>query len=103
VRDQLRAERDTLRRLLAAPGAVPAPPPLTDPTDAEIAAVRLTSPVIGDYWLVADDDEMTPDILATGLPVFRFAEVPLLRGLTAPDLVAIAAVKRVFPTSKVMQ
>ena len=81
----------------------PAPTPPADPTEGDIAAVRLTSPLIGDYWLVADDDDLTPDILAAGLPVFRFAEVPFLRGLAPADLQAVAAVKRAFPTSEVVQ
>lgn len=103
VRDTLRAERDTLRRVLAETPPPPTPALPTDPADADIAAVRLTSPLIGHYWLVADDNEMTPDILAAGLPVFRFREVPYLRGLAAADLTAVAAVKRVFPTSEVIQ
>jgi len=100
VREKLRAERDTLRRLLAGPDPGPG---VTDPTDADVGAVRLSSPLIGDYWLVADDDEMTPDILAAGLPVFRFEEVPFLRGLRPADILAVAATKRAFPTSKILQ
>lgn len=70
---------------------------------ADRDAVRLTSALIGDYWLVADDNEMTPDILGASLPVFRFREVPFLRGLAAADLLAVAPVKRAFPTSEVVQ
>ena len=100
VRAHLRAERESIRRLLA---PCPVSARTSDPTDADIGAVRLTSPLIGDYWLIADDDEMTPDIADAGLPVFRFAEVPFLRGLSPDDLKAVAAVKRVFPTSQVLQ
>lgn len=72
----------------------------------DVAAVLIRSAVLGEVvWLLADEDALTanPDIAASGLPVFFFAEVPQLQRLDAEGLRAVAAVKRVFPTSRVLQ
>jgi len=68
-------------------------------------AVLLRGSVWGDLWLVADDDVLAehPDILGSGLPVVRFAELPHLQRLDAASLQALGIVKRTFPTSTVLQ
>lgn len=75
-----------------------------DPDTAEIAAV-LVNTIIGDCWLVVDDDALTdhPDIIRSGLPVFFFDEVEKLRNKTVAELKAIGMVKTTFPTSRVLQ
>jgi hypothetical protein len=71
----------------------------------ELAAVKLVNTVIGDCWLVADDDALAehPDIIRAGLPVFFFDEVEQLRGKTTAELKAIGLLKTTFPTSRVLQ
>jgi hypothetical protein len=71
----------------------------------ELAAVKLRSTIIGDLWLVADDDALAehPDIIRAGLPVFFFDEVQMLRGKTPAQLKALGLVKAEFPTSRVLQ
>jgi hypothetical protein len=70
-----------------------------------IAAVKLAKTVIGDVWLVADDDALAdhPDIIRSGLPVFLFSEVEQLRGKTPAELKAIGMVKAAFPRGRVLQ
>jgi hypothetical protein len=67
--------------------------------------VKLTGTVIGDCWLVADDDAVAdhPDIIRGGLPVSFFEEVEKLRGKTPEELRAIAMAKAEFPSSRVLQ
>ncbi|MGE3993580.1 hypothetical protein [Pseudorhodoplanes sp.] len=105
------------RRLRAEVLDAPEPPPAhcmapttrapgADPIETgTIAAVLLRGSVIGDAWLVADDDALAEhsDLAQSGLPVFRFAEVPFLAQLDAEALRAVAACKRAFPTARVLQ
>lgn len=79
--------------------------PTFDADAGDLAAVLLRATVIGDVWLVADDDALAdhPDILRSGLPVFYFSEVEQLRGKTPEELRAIAMVKRQFPAGRVLQ
>jgi hypothetical protein len=71
----------------------------------QLAAVKLVNTVIGDCWLVADDEALAdhPDIIRSGLPVFFFDEVEMLRGKTPEELKAIGMVKAIFPTGRVLQ
>jgi len=75
-------------------------------TDAgHIAAVMLRATIIGDVWLVADDDTLADhlDMIRSGLPVFYFSEVEQLRDKTPAELKAIGMVKAIFPTSRAVQ
>jgi hypothetical protein len=76
-----------------------------DADAGELAAVKLTGTIIGDVWVVRDDDTLadSPDIIRSGLPVFFFEEVERLRGKTPEELKAIGLVKAEFPTSRVLQ
>lgn len=76
-----------------------------DADTGELTAVKLTRTVMGDVWLVADDDALAenPSIIRSGLPVFFFDEVERLRGKTPEELKAIGMVKATFPTSRVLQ
>jgi hypothetical protein len=71
----------------------------------ELAAVKLRNTVIGDVWLVADAEALAehPDIIRSGLPVFWFDELEMLRGKTPAELKAIGMVKATFPTGRVLQ
>lgn len=76
-----------------------------DIESSRLAAAKFVNTVIGDIWVVADDDALSehPDIIRGGLPVFYFSEVGQLAGRTAEDLQAIRQVKAVFPTGRVLQ
>jgi hypothetical protein len=79
--------------------------PTFDADAGQLTAVKLTGTIIGDLWLIRDDDALAdhPDIVRSGLPVFLFSEMEQLRGKTAEELKAIAAVKATFPTGRVLQ
>jgi len=79
--------------------------PTFDADAGELAAVKLRNTVIGNVWLVADSEALAdhPDIIRAGLPVFFFKEMEQLRGKTPEELKAIAMVKAVFPTGRVLQ
>lgn len=85
--------------------AVPERPAALDANAGELAAVKLVNTVIGDVWLVADDNTLAdhPDILRAGHPVFFFDEVERLRGKTPTELKAIGMVKVAFPSSRIVQ
>ncbi len=76
-----------------------------DPEAGELAAVKLVNTVIGDLWLVRDDDALAehPDIIRSGVPVFFFDEVEALQGKTPEELREIAMIKTMSPTSRVLQ
>ncbi|MFI5364357.1 MAG: hypothetical protein ACHQ4J_01915 [Candidatus Binatia bacterium] len=78
-----------------------------DLTSGSVTGVLIRSAVLDGalLWLVADDDTLAehPDILRSGHAVFFFDEVERLRGKTAAELRAIAMVKAVFPTGRVLQ
>lgn len=78
-----------------------------DVTAGTAAAVFIRSAVLDGalVWLVRDDEAMAqhPDIIRSGLPLFFFDEVEQLRGKTPDELRAIAMVKTVFPTARVLQ
>jgi hypothetical protein len=78
--------------------------PLARP-HGELATLLLRGTLIGDLWLVADDDALAEqaDIAESGLPVFFFDEVDLLRGKTPEQVRAIAMIKAAFPTGRVRQ
>lgn len=79
--------------------------PALDAAAGELAAVKLRNTIIGDVWLVADQEALAdhPDIIRSGLPVFFFDEIAQLRGKTPAELKAIAMIKTEFPTSRVRQ
>jgi hypothetical protein len=79
--------------------------PILDADTGELAAVKLRNTVICDVWLVADAETLAenPDIIRSGLPVFFFDEIEMLRGKTPAELKAIGMVKAEFPTSRVLQ
>jgi hypothetical protein len=76
-----------------------------DADAGELVAVKLAGTIIGDVWVVRDDDTLaaSPDIVRAGLPVLFFDEIERLRGKTLEELKAIAAVKATFPTGRVLQ
>ena len=67
--------------------------------------MKLRNTVICDVWLVADAETLAenPDIIRSGLPVFFFDEIEMLRGKTPAELKATGMVKAEFPTSRVLQ
>ena len=69
------------------------------------AAVRLRNPVLGEVWIVLDTRSLAehPDIIRSGLPVFFYDELRHLNGRSAEELRAVAKVKSVFPTGRVLQ
>jgi len=71
----------------------------------DIAAVLLRGTVIGDCWLLADQETLGeyPELLRSGRPVVFFEEVEQLRGKTKTELQAIGLIKTVFPTGRVLQ
>lgn len=85
----------------------PAGPLEADLTTGSFCALLLRSAVLDGalVWLVADDGALGehPDILRSGFPVFFFDEVEQLRGKTPEELRAVAMVKTVFPTGRVLQ
>ena len=94
------------REPVAVPEVSPTPAEPTFDADAsQVAAVKLVNTVIGDIWLLADADALAehPDIIRSGLPVFFFDEVEMLRGKTPEELKAIGMVKATFPTGRVLQ
>lgn len=97
LRQAIAAFKPDLLRLLSTP--------TLDADAGELAAVKLRNTVIGDVWLVADSEALAehPDIIRSGLPVFWFDEVEQLRGKTPAELRAVAMVKTVFPTGRVLQ
>lgn len=72
---------------------------------AEVAAVKLVNTILGNMWLVAGAEALAehPDIIRSGLPVFFFDEVEMLRGKTVEELRTIGTIKAQFPTSRVLQ
>jgi hypothetical protein len=76
-----------------------------DLTAGHLAAVKVVNTVLGDLWLVADDDALAahPDIIRSGLPVFFFDEVEQLRGKGLAEVQALGMLKAAFPTSRVLQ
>jgi hypothetical protein len=91
--------------LASTDSATNTPVPTLDVDAGNLAAVKLRATVIGDVWLVADDDALADnlDIIRSGLPVFFFDEIAQLRGKTPTELKAIAMIKTEFPTSRVLQ
>jgi hypothetical protein len=97
MREALAAHKPELLRLLSTP--------TLDADAGQLVAVKLRNTILGDVWLVADEDAVAdhPDIIRAGLPVFFFDEVHMLRGKTPAELKAIGMVKSVFPTGRVLQ
>ena len=69
------------------------------------AAVLLSGTLMGDVWLIADDEVLIehPDIEASRLPTFTFSEVPYLARLDDAALAAVSACKRAFPTGRILK
>jgi hypothetical protein len=104
LREALTAYKGEVLALLRSP--MKPVEPAFDPQDAgQLVAFKLVNTVIGDLWLVADEDALAdhPDIIRSGLPVIFFDEIEQLRGKTVAELRAIGLVKAEFPTSRVLQ
>src|SRR5262244_890920 len=54
----------------------------TDPTEGQIIAVLIDSPIVGPVWFALDDGFQSGD----DIPVFYAHELPLLKGKTPEQL-----------------